>query len=83
MPNKGEVDRRGPGIMRQRTKREQRERIEPRAPELAKSGEFQNWLAMEHHLRFEENCREARHVLDNERIREELDRLCEVARDAE
>lgn len=67
--------------MRPRTKRRQREYVGPRARELAKSGEFRNWLAIEHHLRFEESCPEARHVLDNERAREELDRLCEVARD--
>ena len=69
--------------MRRRTKRQQREHVGPRARELAKSGKFRNWLAIEHHLRFEESCPEARHVLDNERIREELDRLCEGAGDGE
>lgn len=66
-------------MARQRTKREQREYIGPRARELAKSGKFSNWLTIEHHLRFTEYCPEARHVLDDERIREELDRLCKEA----
>ena len=59
-----------------RTKREQREYIGPRAIELAKSGRFLSWHEIEIHLRHEEHCPEARHVLDNERIREELDKLC-------
>jgi len=69
--------------MKRRTKRQQREYIRPRARELAKSGKFQNWLAIEHHLRFEESCPEARHVLDNERVREELNRLCGGPHDGE
>ena len=59
-----------------RTKREQREYIGPRARELAKSGKFLNWHDIEIYLRYEEDCPEARHVLDNERTREELDGLC-------
>ena len=59
-----------------RTKREQREYIPSRARELARSGKFSGWLAIEHHLRFEEFCPEARHVLDDERTRDELDNLC-------
>ena len=69
--------------MRRRTKRQQREYVGPRARELATSGKFRNWLGIEQHLRLEESCPEARHVLDNERIREELDRLCEVAKGGE
>ena len=63
--------------MRHRTKREQRNTS---AHKLAKSGKFLNWLQIEHHLRFEEYCPEARHVLDHELTREELDRLCKEAR---
>ena len=59
-----------------RTKPEQREYVVPRARELARKGEFAGWLAIEHHLRFDEFCAEARHVLDDERIRDELDELC-------
>lgn len=63
-------------MARLRTKREQREYIGPRARELAKSGKFLNWYEIEVHLRHEEHCPEARHVLDDERVREELDKLC-------
>lgn len=65
--------------MRQRTKAEQREYVSWRAPELARTGEFADWLAIEHNLRFEEYCPEARDALDNERARAELDRLCDAA----
>ena len=66
--------------MRQLTKSEQREYIGPQARKLAKSGQFSNWLEIEHQLRFEEYCPEARHVIDNELTREELDRICKEAR---
>ena len=65
--------------MRRLNKKQQRERIERLAPELARSGRFGGWLAIEHHFRFEEGMPEARHALDNERIREQLDRLCKEA----
>ncbi len=67
--------------MRQRTKRKQREYIGPRARELAKSGDFLNWHQIEAYLILEEFCPEARTVLDNERTREQLDRLCKEARE--
>lgn len=67
-------------MARQKTKLEQREYIRPRARELARTGRFINWLEIEHHLRFEEFCPEARHVLDDEFTREELDHLCKEAR---
>ena len=63
-------------MARIRNKQEQREYIGPRARELAESGNFQNWQDIEHHLRYEEHCSEARHVLDNERIRQNLNQLC-------
>jgi hypothetical protein len=66
--------------MRRLNKREQRERIPSRARELARSGRFSNWLEIEHELRFQEDLPEARHALDNELIRDELDRLCKAAR---
>ncbi len=66
--------------MRQMTKSRQREYALPRARELARSGRFSNWLAIEHELRFEEGVPEARFCLDDERIREELDRMCAEAR---
>ena len=66
--------------MRRLNKKQQRERIERLATELARSGRFSGWLSIEHHLRFEEGMPEARHALDNERIRERLDQLCQEAR---
>lgn len=64
-----------------RTKKQQREYIRPRAYELAKSGKFTSWHQIEVHLRSEEHCPEARHVLDAPDIREKLDRLCKESRD--
>ena len=61
-------------------KREQREHIGPLAWELVRSGNFLGWHDIEAYLRYEEHCFEARHVLDNERIRQELDKLCKEAR---
>ena len=68
--------------MRPRTKRQQREYVPRRARELARSGEFPTWWSIEVHLRHAEGCPEARHVLDNEAVREELDRLCREARES-
>ena len=67
-------------VARLRTKREQREFVGPRARVLARSGDFANWLEIEWYLRSKEHCPEARHVLDDEFIRAELDRLCGEAR---
>lgn len=66
--------------MKPRTKRQQREYVPKRARELACSGNFPNWLSIEIHMRYEEYCPEARHVLDNEVVRKQLDRLCWEAR---
>ena len=66
-------------MARIRTKREQRDYIPQRARELAKSGRFFNWHDIEVYLRYHEHCLEARHVLDDERTREELDTLCKEA----
>ena len=65
--------------MRRFTKKEQREYISNRAPELARSGKFSGWLSIEHHLRLVENMHEARHALDYKYIRENLDDLCREA----
>ena len=66
--------------MRRMKKSQQREHARRRAPELARTGKFLSWHGIEVHLRFEEDCPEARDALDNERIRDELDRLCQEAR---
>ena len=58
--------------MRRLNKEQRREHIRRSAPELARSGRFRGWLAIEHHFRFEEGMPEARHLLDNECIREQL-----------
>ena len=65
--------------MKPKTKRQQREYVPKRARELACSGKFPNWLSIEIHMRYQEDCPEARHVLDNEVVREESDRLCREA----
>ena len=67
--------------MRRRTKAEQREYIGPRARDLAQTGRFSGWWEIEVYLRKEENCPEARYVLDDDRIRDELDCLCKKARE--
>ena len=68
--------------MRLKTKPEQREYVPRRARELAQTGQFSGWYEIEVHLRREESCHEARHILDNERMRENLDRLCSEAKAA-
>ena len=62
--------------MWQMTKKQQQEYAVPRARELARSGRFSNWLAIELELHYEEGVSEARFCLDDDRIREELDRMC-------
>jgi hypothetical protein len=51
-----------------------------RARELAASGRYFSWRDVEVVLRFEEDLPEARQWLDNPVIRDELDRLCQRAR---
>lgn len=63
-------------------KQERAEKIRKRAYEYAKSGEYDNWLSIEWQIR-SEGLSEARHVLDNPRIRKELDTLCETANSPE
>ena len=65
-------------MARKLTKTYQREVVPKKAEELAKSGEFSGWYAIEVHLR-SEGYTEARWILDDERIRENLDRLCQEA----
>ena len=62
------------------TKKQQRETIPKRARELAATGNFSGWLAIEHHLRFDEGMPLARQVLDHDFTRKHLDQLCENAR---
>lgn len=48
------------------------------AYEMARSGDYNNWWSIEVELRMMGHSR-ARQLLDNERVREELDRLCAEA----
>jgi hypothetical protein len=66
--------------MRRRTKSEQRAYARERAPELARTWQVHRVVSNRVDLRFEENCPEARTAVDDERIRENLDRLCQEAR---
>jgi hypothetical protein len=50
-----------------------------RARELARSGKYRDWLAVETYLRFHEELPAARIILDDPAIRQELDRECERA----
>ena len=54
--------------------------VAKRARELATSGRYYSWRDIEVALRFEEDLPGARQWLDNPSIRDELDRLCEHAR---
>jgi hypothetical protein len=53
--------------------------IRRRARELAETGEYQNWLAIEAQLRLREGQPEARTFLDNNLLREEMDVACQRA----
>ncbi len=57
-------------------KAEREEYAVKRAYELARTGEFSDHLDIEHAIRGE-GFEEARHVLDDQRIRRELKELCE------
>jgi hypothetical protein len=56
------------------------ERLQARARELARSGKFHGWRPVAFELRFEKGYEEAREWLHSSAVRDELDRLCHVAR---
>jgi hypothetical protein len=58
------------------------ERIQAKARELARSGKFHGWRPIAFELRFEEGYEEAREWLHDAATRDELDRLCQTAREA-
>ena len=58
---------------------ELRSYIDSRARELAESGQFLNWLAIETQLRLVEGLTEARAILDREWYRNYLNGLCVAA----
>jgi hypothetical protein len=61
--------------------REKENRMWALADQLAKSGRYSGWLPIEWELR-ERGYPRARQLLDNERVREGLDRACAEARKA-
>jgi hypothetical protein len=55
-------------------------RIQAKARELARSGQFHGWRPIAFELRFEEGYEEAREWLYSAAIQDQLDRLCRIAR---
>ena len=55
--------------------RRKEERMWKLADEMARSGDYSGWLPIEHELRFLGYPR-ARQLLDNRRVRKELDAKC-------
>jgi hypothetical protein len=62
-------------------KKDRAELIDRRADEMARSGQYQNWLSIERALRAD-GFLEARQILDSEFRRGELDEMCRQAREA-
>jgi len=56
--------------------------IQDRARELARSGKFHGWRPIVFELQFEKGYEEAREWLHDEAVRDELDRLCQAARES-
>ena len=55
-------------------------RIQAKARELARSGNFYGWRPIEFELLFEEGISEAREWLNRATTQDELDRICRKAR---
>jgi hypothetical protein len=66
--------------MAPRKRKDREEYVRQRARELAESGRFERWQAVEFQLRFIEGLPEARIWLGSQPIREELDILCQQAK---
>ena len=58
------------------------ERIQAKARELARSGKFHGWRPIAFELRFEPGYEQAREWLNSAAARDELDHLCQTAREA-
>ena len=58
------------------------ERIQAKARKLARSGKFHGWRPIAFELRFEEGHEEAREWLHDAATQDELERLCQTAREA-
>ena len=61
-------------------KADRRSYVERRAREMAQSGQFPDYQAIEHALVYDEGYSEARGWLDNATVRTHLDMLCDNAR---
>jgi hypothetical protein len=72
----GKEQARGPDMPVSKAKEQRMWRV---VDQLADSGEYSGWLAVEHELRNLGFIR-ARYLLDNDRIREDLDHRCAEAR---
>jgi hypothetical protein len=57
------------------------ERIQAKARELARSGKFHGWRPIAFELRFEPGYEQAREWLNSAAARDELDHLCQTARE--
>ena len=57
-------------------KRNRRDYVMRRARELAETGKYPRWNAIEYELRFVEGIKKARGWLDDRQIQDELDRIC-------
>jgi hypothetical protein len=57
-------------------------RMQAKARKLARSGKFYGWRPIAFELRFEKGYEEAREWLNTAATRDELDRLCQLARAA-
>ena len=58
------------------------ERIQAKARELARCGNFHGWRPIAFELRFEAGYKEAGEWLHDAATQDELDRLCQTAREA-
>jgi hypothetical protein len=57
------------------------ERIQAKARELARSGKFHGWRPIVFELRFEEGYEEAREWLHGAATQDEVEHLCQTARE--
>lgn len=63
-------------------KAERHTHVRERAYELARTGSYRDWLSIESAIR-NEGYPEARTILDDQFIRDELDEICRIAQSAE
>ena len=64
--------------MRSKRKEERHTYVRKKAEELAQSGDYSDWLSIEWAIR-SDGYEEARSILDDHYIREELNKTCKIA----